>query len=141
MKFTHLEDTDRLEVILYAPKDHPLAERLSELCREEDILIGQRDGAAFRLSPSEVEAFTVRGGSVVAVGATGEYLLRERLYRLEERFSDFIRINQSTLVRRGAIIKFDTSFGGALRVTLRCGFQDYVSRRQISAVKKGLGLK
>jgi len=97
--------------------------------------------SVFRLSARDIDAFTVRGGTVYAVKADGEYALRERLYRLEERFPDFIRINQSTLVRRGAIKRFDTSFGGALRVTLSSGFSDYISRRQITAVKKGLGLK
>jgi len=141
MKFTHITDAEREEIVLYAPKGHPLAERICELLDEEATVIGQRNTSVFRLSARDIDAFTVRGGTVYAVKADGEYALRERLYRLEERFPDFIRINQSTLVRRGAIKRFDTSFGGALRVTLSSGFSDYISRRQITAVKKGLGLK
>ena len=67
--------------------------------------------------------------------------LKMRLYQLEEKFSDrFVKINQSCLVNMDKIARFDASIGGALMVTLKNGYKDYISRRQVKAVKDRVGL-
>ena len=55
--------------------------------------------------------------------------------------SDFVKLNQSCIVNIKKIECFDASLGGALKVTLKNGYRDYVSRRQLKAVKERLGLK
>ena len=54
--------------------------------------------------------------------------------------TDFIKINQSCIANIRQIQRFDTSFSGTLRVIFKNGYTDYVSRRQLKAVKERLGL-
>ena len=53
----------------------------------------------------------------------------------------FIKINQSTVANISKIARFGTSFDGSLYVTFKNGYRDYVSRRQISNVKRALKIK
>ena len=68
---------------------------------------------------------------------------KKRLYKIEEMLEDddFIKINQSCIVNIKMIESFDASIGGALMIKLKNGYRDYISRRQIKAVKERLGLK
>ena len=66
--------------------------------------------------------------------------MSQRLYEIEKSFaSDFLKINQSCLINVKEIEKFDVSIGGALRVTLKNGYSDYIARRQLKTVKERLG--
>ena len=65
-----------------------------------------------------------------------------RLYEIEEVFdTGFVKINQSCIANISKMKKFDVSLGGALRVEFKNGYRDYVSRRQMRAVKERLGIK
>ena len=82
----------------------------------------------------------VEEGKTYAVTEKGKYLLKLRLYQLEERLGeDFLKINQSCIVNVDMIESFKTSLGGSLMVTLKGGFRDYVSRRQLKTVKEKIG--
>ena len=64
-----------------------------------------------------------------------------RLYSIEEKLSeDFIKINQSTVINIKKIQRFDVSVTGTLKVIMKNGYTDYVSRRRIKNVKERLGL-
>jgi DNA-binding LytR/AlgR family response regulator len=64
------------------------------------------------------------------------------MYTVEEQLGGrFVKINQSCTVNVDKIERFDVSIGGALRVTLKNGFRDHVSRRQLKAVKERMGIK
>ena len=54
---------------------------------------------------------------------------------------DFLKINQSCIVSIDRIERFDVTPGGALTVIMKNGYKDYVSRRQMKAVKERLGIK
>ena len=129
-------------VLIYARERTPLVEKLEALVTSESaLLMGYTDGEILPLSPDEIFGLTVEDGRVIALTARGRLRLRERLYVLEERLGeDFLRINQSCLVRISAIERFHASVGGALRVTLKNGFCDYISRRQLRHVKERMGL-
>jgi hypothetical protein len=68
--------------------------------------------------------------------------LKQRLYEIEKVLPEtFVKINQSCLCNIRKISKFGASLGGSLTVILKNGYKDYVSRRQIKAVKERFGLK
>ena len=65
-----------------------------------------------------------------------------RLYQLEELLdASFVKINQSSIVNVKKIERFEASIGGALLVILQNGHRDYVSRRQVKAVKERIGFR
>lgn len=130
------------EIVIYVKRRHELVERVEALCREEcGELLGYDAGEIVRLSPDEVEAFCVRDGRIYAICAERDFVIKERLYTLESRLVGFVKINQSCLANIKHISRFRTSFGGSLSVIFRSGYTDYVSRRQLKALKEAVGIR
>ena len=79
---------------------------------------------------------------VFAVTGEGEYVLRQRLYELEERLDGrwFVRISNSEIINLKKVGHFDLSFTGTICVKLSDGTTTYVSRRYVSKIKKILGI-
>jgi DNA-binding LytR/AlgR family response regulator len=71
-----------------------------------------------------------------------EFILRVRLYELEERLDKtrFVRISNSEIVNLKAVKKIDLSFTGTIGITLSNGATSYVSRRYVSKIKQVLGM-
>ena len=131
------------EVVIYAHAESSLTRAISELVRSADTaVVGYIDGEIVRLNYGEVECFFVEDGHVLAAIGDKRYRVRERLYELETVLGQgFVKINQSCLVSVARISHFKATVGGALCVVMRCGYKDYVSRRQLKAVKERLGIK
>ena len=79
---------------------------------------------------------------VFAVTGSGEYILRLRLYELEQRLDKniFVRISNSEIINLKKVQSFDLSFTGTICVKLSNGTMSYVSRRYVSRIKKILGI-
>ncbi len=139
MKITTVIDpTCEEEIIVRLKEERPIASRIAELIERLDtVLLGYSEGRIERLLPKDLVCVTVDGGRVYAVTADGRFTLKKRLYEIEELLGeDFVKINQSCLVRIDAIKCFETTFGGSLCVRMKNGFGDYVSRRQLKHVKE-----
>ena len=141
MKYSFFTDPDRdEEIIIYAHEKSKLIERIEQLVLSEDTpLIGYTDRGTTVLDAADISCFFLEDGKVFALTDGKKYSLRLRLYQLEERFPDFLKINQSCIVNVDMIESFKTSLGGSLMVTLKGGFRDYVSRRQLKTVKEKIG--
>lgn len=86
-------------------------------------------------------AFYTKNKKVFIITQNAEYLIKERLYQIEEIIDDnFIKINQGCLINISKILKFDSSIIGTLKVILINGFEDYISRRELKNVKRRIGL-
>ena len=128
------------EITVYArERTDTLAKIEKLLSSERTELIGYKDDEIVPLNSKEIVCFFVEAGKVFACTEHNKYALKERLYTLEERFPDFMKINQSCLVRVDKIKRFDTTIGGALTVVLEGGYKDYISRRQLKTVKERIG--
>ena len=68
--------------------------------------------------------------------------LRERLYSIEEKLTEhkFIRISNSELVNMHKIKRLDTSMTGTIKMELVGNLEAFVSRRNVSKIKKVLGI-
>ena len=83
----------------------------------------------------------MQNSKVYAITYEGRYQLRCRLYQLEEKLpQNFVKLNQSCIGNVKKIQRFNASFGGSLSVEFKNGYKDYVSRRQMKAVKERFGL-
>ncbi len=143
MKFRFLIDKNREEeVIVYAHKKTKLVESIENIVKENNFeLIGYADKEAVKLDLADIYCFTVENNKVYAVCENEKYLLKSRLYQVEENLSEnFIKINQSCIANVRKIRKFDASFSGTLTVIFKNGYKDFVSRRNVKNVKERLGL-
>lgn len=143
MKFRFFIDKNREEeVIVYAHEKTKLVEGIEKLVTENNFeLIGYADREAVKLDLADVYCFTVENNKIYAVCENEKYLLKLRLYQIEEKLSEnFIKINQSCIANIRKIRKFDASFSGTLTVIFKNGYKDFVSRRNVKNVKERLGL-
>ena len=143
MKF-HLiiDETREEEVLVYCHKRTPLTDAIECLINEESLEItGFRDNEIKRLELNEIYCFLSENNKVFAVCENDKFLLKTRLYKLEERLGkDFVKINQSCIANIQKIEHFDTSVSGTLKVVFKNKYVDFVSRRQLKNIKERLGL-
>ncbi len=132
---------ERVEI--YARERNPLVCEIERLIMgTPKELIGYRENEIVRLDISCVDCFFSENNKIFAFVDGERYSVRERLYVIEETVgSAFIRINQSCIANVARIEKFESSFAGALTVVMRGGYRDYISRRQLKAVKERIGFK
>ena len=143
MKFTVFIDKDREEeIIIYARERSGLIDKIEKLVADNsEEIIGYKNSTAEILDPADIFCFTAENGKVFAVTEKEKFRIKERLYSLEEKLgSDFIRINQSCIANIRKIKCFESSVYGSLGVTFKNGAKDYVSRRNLKAVKERLGI-
>ena len=131
------------KIYIIAREKTPLIEEIEKLLSNEGReLLGYGDGEIVKLDTRQVECFTVDSSKVYAILEGKRLRVKERLYVIEEMLGDvFIKINQSCIANINMIKKFESSIGGAIRVVFKSGHKDYISRRQLKAVKERLGLR
>lgn len=117
-----------------------LVKRLSE--ETPRLLAGFRGEKLEILDQSEIFRIYAAASKVFAVTAQGEYLLRWRLYALEERLdkSDFVRISNSEIINLKKVKGFDLRYTGTICVSFLDGTVTYISRRYVAKIKQALGL-
>lgn len=143
MKFTVIITNERdEEVVIYAREKTKLIEDIENLIRDNAFeLIGYSGYEAVNLRTDEVVCFLVEEGKVYAITDKNRFRLKSRLYQLEETLPEnFVKINQSCIANIKKIERFDTSVSGTLLIKFKNGYKDYVSRRQMKAVKERFGL-
>lgn len=79
---------------------------------------------------------------IFAETISGEFIIRMRLYEMEERLDKmlFARISHSEIVNLKAIQKMDLSLTGTIAMTLSNQKVVYVSRRYVTKIKQLLGI-
>lgn len=144
MKFTLIIDKDsEEELILRIREKREIADKIESLVKDEPTVIFGYDGAdTVPLSEGEIYVFFLEDSKLYAKTEDKKYRLKMRLYEVEGIIGEgFVKINQSCIVRIDKIKKFEAAFSGALSVILKNGYRDYISRRQVSAVKRAVGIK
>lgn len=106
------------------------------------ILVGFLNDNAVILDPAAVYRIYSMDGRTYASAENGEYVLRLRLYELEDRLdkNGFVRISNSEIINLKKVRGFDLSFTGTICVSLSNGTVTYVLRRYVAKIKKVLGI-
>ncbi|MBQ7784313.1 MAG: LytTR family transcriptional regulator [Oscillospiraceae bacterium] len=106
------------------------------------MITGIRDNEVRVLAENEIIRVYSSSGRIIAETNDGEYIIRRRLYEMEECLDAerFVRISNSEIVNLKKVKGFDMSFTGTIRVTLSSSSVTYVSRRYVSKIKKLLGV-
>lgn len=102
------------------------------------ILVGFKDSTAVILDLSDIFKIYSTSGKIFAVTGEGEYVLKTRLYELEEKLgkAQFVRISNSEIVNFKKVRRFDMGLTGTICVTLANGSTTYASRRYVNKIKQ-----
>lgn len=117
-----------------------LVKKISE--EAPQVISGFRNDALEVLEQSKILRIYASAGKIFATTTSGEYILRLRLYELEERLdkNQFVRISNSEIINLKEVRSFDLSFTGTICVSLSDGTVTYVSRRYVKKIKQVLGI-
>lgn len=129
-------------LVLTVHERNPLVESIEKLLNTKaEYLTAYTEDEVFRIAVKDVDCFYTDSGRVCALVGKERFTVRYRLYALEEILDgDFVKINQGCIVNVNAVKKFEASVGGAIKIILGNGFEDYISRRELSKVKRRFGL-
>ena len=131
------------KTIIYARENSRQIEAIKQLVEESGTeLVGYGEKGIKVLNPADIYCVTVLDNKVFAICETERFVLKQRLYAIEEQLrSTFVKINQSCLANLKKVERFDASISGTLMLRFRNGYTDYVSRRQLKQIKERLGIK
>ena len=130
-------------VILTAAVTEEVNELVKKLSADAPhVISGMKDGKVEVLELADLIRVYTSAGKVYAVTGKGDYVLRLRLYEVEQRLNphQFVRISNSEIINLKKIDYFDLSFTGTICVKLRGGTVTYISRRYVPKVKTILGI-
>lgn len=143
MKFKlFIDKNHEEEVIIYAHEKSDLIKEIENLvCENNFDIIGFLDKEGVKLNLNEIYCFIVESNKIYALCEKEKFLVKTRLYKLEESLPEnFVKINQSCIANIRKIKKFDASISGTLTVTFKNNYIDYVSRRNVRKIKERLGI-
>lgn len=122
------------KVVIYTNKmTDEIASLMKQLAADQPkMLAAFDDETVLMLSYDNIYRFYSSSGKVFAETENKKYLLRLRLYELEDRLDgSFVRISNSEIINLNRVKNFDLSFSGTICVSLSNGTATYVSRRYV----------
>lgn len=146
MKFyLALDEKAEPSVTVVCRKVTATVKKIEDLCGEADtedeLLNAYADGEILPLELADVTCFFTKDNKVFVSVGDKEYATKLRIKQVMELVDDsFIKINQGCVAKASQIQRFTVSFGGAMNVVFKNGYSDYVSRRELSNIKRRFGL-
>ena len=117
-------------------------EILGELHETFDRAIAAVDepGNHVMIARSDVISVFAEGQKVMVLGTGGTYTVQKKLYELESELGDtyFARISKSEIVNVRKIKNLDMSITGTIKITMKTGYETFVSRRNVAKIKEKL---
>lgn len=107
-----------------------------------DMICGFKDDKLEILEQKDIFKIYSSNGKIFATTENGEYILKLRLYELEDRLDKktFVRISNGEIINLKKVKSFDLSFSGTICVSLSDDTTTFVSRRYVSKIKQVLGI-
>ncbi len=134
---------ERKVVIVTDVVDEEIQELMKRISSEQpQLLAGFSEDTVKLIDQAEIIRCYASDGKVFAVTSGEEFVLRLRLYELEERLDKrcFVRISNSEIINLRKVKNFDLSYTGTIRVAMKNGDAAFVSRRYVSKIKNALGI-
>lgn len=143
MEYELIIDKEQQEkLILIVHEKNELVTSIENLLNiQKTNLIGYKDYDIVKIDISNISCVYTDNNKVYVLQNNVKYLVKQRLFQIEEMLdTSFIKINQGCIINMKEIKKFELSIGGSVKVILKCGFEDYISRRELQKVKRRLGI-
>lgn len=106
---------------------------------QQTQVVGKKEEALFILNPQDIVVFYSAGQKIKCDTLTDSFEVKEKLYEAES-LDNFIRLSKYAIANIKMIEKINVEFNGSLVVYFKNGKTEGISRRQVSSVKKYLGL-
>lgn len=137
-----IDESKEEEIVITCHQKREIFDQIEQLITKLDSsLIGYENEDIVMLDYNDVHCFVSENNKVYALTNKHKYLIKKRLYQIEEVLDlNFVRINQSCIANIKQIKKFSASFDGFLQVHFKNGYTDYVSRRELKKVKERVGI-
>lgn len=100
------------------------------------------NGDKIMLTAKDICRFFASDAKVFAQTENAQYVIPMKLYEIEKELDEtiFLRISKSEIINLKMIRQVDMSIMGTIRVCLRGNIDTYTSRRNVSRLKRALGL-
>ena len=110
--------------------------------KEMEQLNGFKNGEMYLLNQNSIETIYTEDGKVFARENGNIYLIKKRLYELEEILNPdkFVRISNSEIVNMKKVQKMNFKFSGTIILYFTNEEKTYVSRRYLKKIKEYLGI-
>jgi DNA-binding LytR/AlgR family response regulator len=110
--------------------------------KETEQINGFKDDEMYILSQDNIESFYTENGKVFARINENKYLIKKRLYELEEILNPdkFLRISNSEIVNMRKVKKINLKLTGTIILYFATNNKAYVSRRYLKKIKEYLGV-
>ena len=134
---------DDIEVSVACPRIHERVPRIvSALGAFDRALVGERDGATYRLDVDDVCYAETVDGKTFLYTADAVYQTPLKLYELEERLAgtEFVRASKQMLVNFDHVASIRPALNARLQLMLDNGEAVIVSRQYAPVIKRKLGL-
>ena len=128
--------------VLHASRITPEIQRLADMIGAQGAAFPVLDGERIvLLRPREVYLVRVEGESLSVYGERERYQSRRRLYEAAQALGEaFMQISKSVLVNLDYVDCVEPYFSGMMKLRLKNGLSDYISRRYLPAFKRHFGL-
>ena len=134
---------DDIEVSVACPRIDERVQRIvSALGAFDRALVGERDGATYRLDVDDVCYAETVDGKTFLYTADAVYQTPLKLYELEERLAgtEFVRASKQMLVNFDHVASIRPDLNARLQLMLDNGEAVIVSRQYAPVIKRKLGL-
>ena len=134
---------DDIEVSVACPRIDERVQRIvSALGAFDRALVGERDGATYRLDVDDVCYAETVDGKTFLYTADAVYQTPLKLYELEERLAgtEFVRASKQMLVNFDHVATIRPALNARLQLMLDNGEAVIVSRQYAPVIKRKLGL-
>lgn len=135
---------ETLKVII---QNNQLDEHVTDLIKKLEeqkghLINGKKQDSYYPLSHKDIVCFYSMGSKIYADTLTDTYEVKEKLYQLEDKLQSegFIRLSKYAIGNTKMILKIDVEFNGSLVIQFKNQKTEGISRRNLSKVKKALGL-
>ncbi len=130
-------------VVIEAAEETEEVRRLEDFLRAgRPVVNGYTERGVERIPEEDIVRIYGERQKVYAETLKGRFLLRERLYELENRLSPalFVRISNSEIVNSRRILRLDASLTGTICLHMEGGAKTYASRRYVPGLRRHFGL-
>ena len=110
--------------------------------KEMEQLNGFKNDEMYLLNQNDIETIYAEDGKVFAKETGNKYLIKKRLYELEELLNSdkFVRISNSEIVNMKKVQKINFKLSGTIILYFTNDEKTYVSRRYLKKIKEYLGI-
>lgn len=124
------------KIIIYAKQENCKIQGIVKYIENMDIIV-YKDNKSYILNLDEIESFYTEEGKIIARTAKDEYIIKNRLYELEDKLvnTKFVRISNSEIVNIDKVERMQYSTGN-ICLYFKSNRFTYVSRRYIKRVKE-----